>query len=90
MFDYSVPETVSCPVKTIYIPSEIRIFLSKKIHKDVTNKLKNFRGLCNDVNNATHLIVNEEKTIDVNVLQAILKGLFIYKEQCKVLINLAY
>lgn len=84
-------EVVTCPVKTIYIPNDIHIFICKNVRKEITNKLKNFKGLCHNVQNATHLIVDRDETIDINVLHAILKGIFVYKEQCKLMsFNLMY
>lgn len=77
-----------CPLKSVYIPNEIDVFLCKNVHEDVTHKLKDFKGLCNDIDKATHLIIDKEETIDMNVLQAVLKGLFIYKEECKLFIGL--
>lgn len=83
LFENSTLETIKCPTKTIYIQEEMCIFVCKSNQTKVVDKLKKIKEFCSNIKHATHVIIDEKETIDIDVLQAVLKGLFIYKDACK-------
>lgn len=70
---------------TVYIPSEINLFSTIELNTDICNNNIKFITYTNYMylSNITHLLVDENKEIDLVYLIALLRGCFIVTKECK-------